>query len=122
MEGYASKLRVEIDEMLPGILNNGQINGQIERYEVSFTVNDNMIFGVKGRNNLVVETRTNYGLEPVESVESGDVRDMNHIMQIESEYIFNVFFRYYSFFICRMKNICCLFIIVLTVIQPTMMK
>ena len=85
VEGYASKLCVEIDEMLPLILNNGQINQQIERYEVSFTVNDNKIYGV---NRLAVETYTQTGWESVESVESGE----DHIVRIESEFIFIVFF------------------------------
>ena len=62
VDGYASKLCVEIDEMLPLILNNGQINAQIERYEVSFTVNDNEIYGV---NRLAVETNTQTGWESV---------------------------------------------------------
>ena len=102
-EGYACKLSIRIDGMLPGILNNGQINGQIEPYEVSFTMNDNKIYGVKTQS-LVVETQTNFGIEPVESVESGDV----HKVQIESEYIFNEFCSVLFFFICRV--ICCLFI------------
>ena len=85
VEGYASKLCVEINEMLPMILNNGQINAQMERYEVSFTVNDNMMYGVNG---LAVETYTQTGWESVESVESGE----NHTVRIESEFIFIVFF------------------------------
>ena len=101
VEGYASEFRVEINQMLPGIFNNGEINGQIEPYEVRFTVNDNKIYGVKG---LGVKTQTNYGLEDVESVESGDV----HKVQIESEYTFNEFCSVLFFFICRV--ICCLFI------------
>ena len=85
MEGYASKLIVRIDGMLPGILNNREINGEIEQYKANFTVTDNTIYGFK---NLLVETQTNIGLEPVRSVKSG----LPHSVQIYGEFIFNLFF------------------------------
>jgi len=44
---FASKLRVSIDGMLPGIQNDGQLNGRVQEYEASFTANDNEIYGVK---------------------------------------------------------------------------
>jgi hypothetical protein len=45
--GFASKLRVSIDGMLPGIQNGGQLSGRVQEYEASFTANDNEIYGVK---------------------------------------------------------------------------
>jgi len=44
---FASKLRVSIDGMLPGIQNGGQLSGRVQEYEASFTANDNEIYGVK---------------------------------------------------------------------------
>ena len=89
-EGYANKLRIKVDGMLPRIQNNGRINGQIERYEVSFTVNDNEIYGV---NRLAVETNTQTGWESVESVESGEY----HNVRIESKLILTVTVRIMSY-------------------------
>ena len=39
--------RVSVDEMLPGIQNDGQLNGQFVEYEDSFTANNNEIYGFK---------------------------------------------------------------------------
>ena len=80
-EGCSSKIRVKINDLPLLDRNNGEINGPIEQYEVSFTVNDNTLYGVK---DLLVETPTNAGIEPVESVESGE----DHLVRIESELIF----------------------------------
>ena len=91
-EGYACKLSIRIDGMLPGILNNGRINGQIERYEVSFTVNDNNIYGVK-TGPVKVENHTQIGWEDVESVESGEY----HNVRIESKLILTVTVRIMSY-------------------------
>jgi len=74
-EGYACKLSIRIDGMLPRILNNSQINGQIEQYEVSFTVNDNNIYGVK-TGPVKVENHTQIGWQDVESVESGEYHNV----------------------------------------------
>ena len=83
-EGYACKLSIRIDGMLPRI-QNGRINGQIERYEVSFTVNDNNIYGVK-TGPPKVENYTQTGWEDVESVESGEY----HNVRIDSKLILTV--------------------------------
>ena len=80
-EGCSSKIRVKINDLPLLDRNNGEINGPIEQYEVSFTVNDNTLYGVKG---LLVETPTNAGIEPVESVESGE----KHLVRVESEFTF----------------------------------
>ena len=80
-EGYSSKICVRIDDLLLLDRSNDEINGPIEQYEVSFTVNDNTLYGVKG---LLVETPTNAGIEPVESVESGE----KHLVRVESEFTF----------------------------------
>ena len=79
--GCSSKIRVKINDLPLLDRNNGEINGPIEQYEVSFTVNDNTLYGVKG---LLVETPTNAGIEPVESVESGE----KHLVRVESEFTF----------------------------------
>ena len=80
-EGCSSKIRVKINDLPLLDRNNGEINGPIEQYEVSFTVNDNTLYGVK---DLLVETPTNAGIEPVESVESGE----KHLVRVESEFTF----------------------------------
>ena len=46
LERYASTLIVRIDGMLPGILNNREINGEIELYKANFTVTNNKIHGL----------------------------------------------------------------------------
>ena len=80
--GYSSEICVKINDLPLVNRNNGEINGPIDQYEVSFTVNeDNTLYGVK---DLLVETQTNAGIEPVESVESGE----DHLVRVESELIF----------------------------------
>ena len=80
-EGYSSKICVRIDDLLLLDRNNGEINGPIEQYEVTFTVNENSLYGVKG---LLVDTQTNAEIQPVESVESGE----DHLVRVESEFTF----------------------------------
>ena len=47
-EGYSSKICLRIDGMLPGFLNDDELNGQIERYETTFVVDDNnKLYGLK---------------------------------------------------------------------------
>ena len=82
-EGYSSKICLRIDGMLPGILNNGGLNGQIEGHETTFVVNNNTLYGLK---DLSVETQTDYDLVPVESVECGE-NGVYHSVQVESELI-----------------------------------
>ena len=67
--GYASRLRVSINEMLPGIQNDGQINGQVGEYEATFTVNNNEIFGLK---DICVKIPTNMGMESPDEYEMGE--------------------------------------------------
>ena len=59
--GYESQLRVTIDGMLPGIQNDGQLNGQVQEYEASFTVKNNEMFGVK---DISISNATNTGPGP----------------------------------------------------------
>ena len=87
--GYASRLRVSINEMLPGIQNDGQINGQVREYKATFTVNNNVIFGLK---DISVKTRTNMGMEsPDESPESPDEyeKGKEHAVRVFCKFGFN---------------------------------
>jgi len=67
--GYESQLRVTIDGMLPGIQNDGQLNGQVEEYEASFTVKNNEIFGVK---DISIGNATNTGPGPKDEYNIGE--------------------------------------------------
>ena len=67
--GYESQLRVTIGGMLRGIQNDGQLNGQVQEYEASFTVKNNEIFGLK---NLSVKIPTNTGMESTDEYKMGE--------------------------------------------------
>ena len=80
--GYESQLRVTIDGMLPGIQNDGQLNGQVQEYEASFTVENNKIFGLK---NLSVKIPTNTGMESTDEYKTGE----EHAVRVYCKFGFN---------------------------------
>ena len=63
--GFKTDLTVEIKGMGPGNFNNGQLNGEIQNYQASFTVRNNRIFGFKDMN---VQILTNGSWQDVENL------------------------------------------------------
>ena len=80
--GYESQLCVTIDGMLPGIQNDGQLNGQVQEYEASFTVKNNEIFGLK---NLSVKIPTSTGMESTDEYKMGE----EHAVRVFCKFGFN---------------------------------
>ena len=69
VDGYESRLHVSVDEMLPGIQNNGQLNGPVQEYQASFTANNNEIFGFK---NISIKNAANPGMESTHEYSAGE--------------------------------------------------
>jgi len=70
VDGYESRLCVSVDEMLPGIQNDGQLNGQVQEYKASFTANNNEIFGF-GKN-IFIRNAANPGMESTDEYSRGE--------------------------------------------------
>ena len=83
VDGYESRLCVSVDGMLPGIQNDGQLNGRVQEYEASFKVNNNEIFGF-GKN-ISVKNADNTGMDPTDEYDAGD----EHTVRVQGEFGFN---------------------------------
>ena len=84
--GYASQLRVSINEMLPRIQNDGQINGQVGVYEATFTVNNNKIFGLK---DISVKNTANTGMESTDELSDEYEMGKEHAVRVFCKFGFN---------------------------------
>jgi len=69
VDGYESRLCVSVDGMLPGIQNDGQLNGPVQEYQASFTANNNEIFGFK---NISIKNAANPGMESTHEYSAGE--------------------------------------------------
>ena len=78
---FASELRVSIDGMLPGIQNDGQLNGQVQEYEANFTANS-QIFGVR---DISIKNGANTGMDPSEEYVTGE----EHRVVVSGKFTFN---------------------------------
>ena len=83
VDGYESRLCVSVDGMLPGIQNDGQLNGQVQEYKASFTANNNEIFGF-GKN-IFIRNPANTGMDPTDEYDAGDV----HAVRVQGKFGFN---------------------------------
>ena len=81
-----TSLCVTIDGMLPGIQNDGQLNGQVEEYEASFTVNNNVIFGLK---KLSVKIPTSTGMESTDELSDEYEMGKEHAVRVFCKFGFN---------------------------------
>jgi hypothetical protein len=76
VDGYESRLCVSVDRMLHGIQNDRQLNGRVQEYEASFTVNNNELFGLK---NISVKNAANPGMESTDEYNAGD----EHVVHVK---------------------------------------
>ena len=83
VDGYESRLCVSVDGMLPGIQNDGQLNGQVQEYKASFTANNNEIFGF-GKN-IFIRNAANPGMESTDEYSRGE----EHAVRVSGEFRFN---------------------------------
>ena len=84
--GYKSRLLVSINEMLPGIQNDGQINGQVKEYKATFTVNNNVIFGLK---DISVKNTANTGMESTDELSDEYEMGKEHAVRVFCKFGFN---------------------------------
>ena len=82
VDGYESRLCVCVDRMLPGIQNDGRLNGPVQEYKASFTANNNEIFGFK---NISIKNAANPGMESTDEYNAGE----EHAVSVQGEFGFN---------------------------------
>lgn len=81
VDGYKSRLCVSIYGMLAGIQNDGQLNGQVQEYEASYTANS-QIFGVR---DISIKNGANTGMDPSEEYVTGE----EHRVVVSGKFTFN---------------------------------
>ena len=83
VDGYESRLCVSVDRMLPGIQNDGQLNGPVQEYKASFTAKNNEIFGFS--KNISIKNPANSGMESTDEYNAGQT----HSVRVQGEFGFN---------------------------------